>query len=99
LLASYMKSGDRKRRLALLDRLHRIVRDASTAEDPKRLDELLGEADEILSTAIRQVARNKLDDAALTALSLALDQTRITIAERRVALERSEKAATQPVSA
>jgi TRAP transporter TAXI family solute receptor len=99
LLASYMKSGDRKRRLALLDRLHRMVRDARTADDPKRLDELQCEADEILSTAIRQVARNKLDDAALTALSLALDQTRITIAERRVALERSEKAATQPVSA
>jgi len=61
----------------------RTARQAPTLE---ALEQAQAETDEILHNTILQVENEKLDQAALQAFALALEQTRAAIAERRAAL-------------
>jgi hypothetical protein len=56
---------------------------ARPAEIPETLDALQAEADEILASTIREVETQALEERALTAFTLALDQARLAIADRR----------------
>ena len=82
-LMNYSKVDDRVQKLHALDQLMDLIRAAREAPDIHILDQLQAEADDILQAAIKQVENNALDQGGLQAFSLALEQTRGAIAERR----------------
>jgi len=84
--ASYFRADDRVKSLKALDRLLDIVKAARNSETVEELIKLRQEADDMLSRTIRQVEANKLDESALMAFSLALDQAQLAISDRRSAL-------------
>src|SRR5262245_59109046 len=85
-LMNYSKVDDRVQKLHALDQLMDLIRAAREAPDVPALDRLQAEADDILQTAIQQVENNAVDQAGLQAFSLALQQTRGAIADRRTLL-------------
>ena len=85
-LASYFRADDRVKRLKALGRLLDIVKAARDAETVEELIKLREEADAVLGRTIRQVEANKLDESALMAFSLALDQAQLAISDRRSVL-------------
>ncbi|MGZ8403551.1 MAG: TAXI family TRAP transporter solute-binding subunit [Rhodoplanes sp.] len=85
-LTSYARADDRIRRLKVLERLLDIVKAARTAETLDQLTNLREEADGVLGRTIRQAEANKLDESALMAFSLALDQAQLAISDRRSTL-------------
>src|SRR5262245_55824911 len=85
-LMNYSKVDDRVQKLHALDQLMDLIRAAREAPDVPALDRLQAEADDILQAAIQQVENNALDQAGLQAFSLALQQTRGAIADRRALL-------------
>jgi len=85
-LMNYSKVDDRVQKLHALDQLMDLIRAAREAPDVPALDRLQAEADDILQAAIHQVENNALDQAGLQAFSLALQQTRGAIADRRTLL-------------
>ena len=80
--ASYLSSGERTRTNEHLDRLVQIVEKARAA-DRHELDALQLEVDAILASTIRQAEGAKLSADSLAAFSLALDQARLAIEQRR----------------
>ena len=85
-LASYSKSDDRARRLRVLEKLLEVTKAARTAETLQQLDELQAEIDKILSGMIQDVEGNTLDEAALAAFSISLDQAQQALSDRRATL-------------
>ena len=85
-LASYARADDWVKRLKILDRLLDIVQAARAAETLDELVRLREEADGVLSRTIRQVQASRLDESALMAFSLALDQAQLAISDRRSTL-------------
>jgi len=85
-LAGYLRADKRAHRSTLLERLIELTQAARTAESPQMLDVLQADADKILASTIREVERHTLEERALTAFKLALDQARLAIADRREAL-------------
>ncbi|MGA7427971.1 MAG: TAXI family TRAP transporter solute-binding subunit [Rhodoplanes sp.] len=85
-LASYARADDRVKRLKILERLLEIVKAARTAATLDELAKLRDEADAVLGRTIREVEANKLDESALMAFSLALDQAQLAISDRRATL-------------
>jgi hypothetical protein len=82
-LAGYLRAGKRAHRSELLERLIELMQSARIAETPDVLDRLQAEADAILASTIREVETNAMEDRALTAFTLALDQARLAITDRR----------------
>ena len=62
------------------------MKSARQADSVESLDRLEAEADEILATTVVDAEKNDLDQSAMAAFSLALDQLRAAIAARRAAL-------------
>jgi TRAP transporter TAXI family solute receptor len=85
-LAGYARAGDRSKKLTLLNGLLDLMKSARHADSVETLDRLETEADEILATAVVDSEKNDLDQSAMAAYSLALDQLRAAIADRRAAL-------------
>jgi len=56
---------------------------ARLAQTSAELDALQAEADEIVAATIREVENHAVEERALTAFTLALDQARLAIADRR----------------
>lgn len=86
-LMSYSKADDRVQRLRALERLLDITKAARTAANTAVLDELQAEIDGIHGRMIEEVEANSLDETAMMAYSLSLDQARSAIADRRAALQ------------
>jgi TRAP transporter TAXI family solute receptor len=72
-----------------LEHLLDVLRRARDADSRDLLDRLELEADEILAEALASASRQALDPQRLSAFSLALDQVRQAISERRRLLARS----------
>jgi len=85
-LMNYSKVDDRVKKLTALDRLLELMTTARHAQTLEALEEVQAEADDILHAAIHQVENENLDQAALQAFALALEETRGAIAERRASL-------------
>jgi TRAP transporter TAXI family solute receptor len=66
-----------------LERLLRILRDTRAAHDVLVLDRLEQEADDCFAETLATATNEEIDTARLTAFSLALDQVRLAIADRR----------------
>jgi hypothetical protein len=82
-IAGYLRAGKRAHRSELLERLIELMQSARIAATPDVLDKLQAEADAILASTIREVELNAMEDRALTAFTLALDQARLAITDRR----------------
>jgi TRAP transporter TAXI family solute receptor len=79
---------DRARVDALTQRLVIIMRSVRTAEDDARLDDFQHEIDEIFAIAVHAASSGVMQDGQLAALSLAMDQVRRALSERRANLQK-----------
>jgi TRAP-type uncharacterized transport system substrate-binding protein len=82
-VVGFAKVDDRVRRLKALERLLALTKSARHCETIEALDELQSEADKILGEMIREVESDSLDESALMAFSVSLDQAQLAISERR----------------
>ena len=82
-VVGFAKVDDRVRRLKALERLLELTKSARHAETAGALDELQAEADKILGDMIHEVENDALDEPALMAFSVTLDQAQLAISERR----------------
>lgn len=99
-LMSYAKADDRVRRMRVIERLLAIVKTARDAGSLADLDKLRADVDAILVRTLHQVERNDIEEAALMAFSLALDQAQLAINDRRaVLMEQEPSAPAQPTDA
>ncbi len=85
-LTSYTKADERVRHMRVLDHLVEVMTTARKAATIEELDRLRTDADDVLRKTIVQAERNDLDEQALMAFSLALDQTQMAISDRRATL-------------
>jgi TRAP-type uncharacterized transport system substrate-binding protein len=85
-LMSYAKADDRVRRMRVIEQLLGIVQAARSAKTPEEVDRLRREVDAILVRTLNQVERNDIEQSALMAFSLALDQAQLAVNDRRAVL-------------
>lgn len=85
-VTSYARADDRVRRMRVIDHLLDAVKAARVAQTLAEVEKLRGDVDDILKQTLREVEHNDLDQPALMAFSLALDQAQIAISDRRSAL-------------
>lgn len=79
----FTKVDDRARRLKALERLLELTKAARQAETSEALDELQGESDKVFGEMIEEVESGALDEAAVMAFSVSLEQVQLAIADRR----------------
>ncbi len=85
-LTSYSRADDRIRKLKALENLLDIAGAVRLAQTHEQLDTLRGDIDELVRRTMRQVERNALDESAMVAFSIALNQAQSAVAERRALL-------------
>jgi TRAP-type uncharacterized transport system substrate-binding protein len=85
-LASYSRADDRIRKLRALETLLDIAGTARFAETHEQLDKLRRDIDELVRRTMHQFERNDLDQSAMVAFSIALNQAQGAISERRAML-------------
>lgn len=85
-LASRMRTKSHERSEQLIERLLEILPAARAAEDFAELDGYERELDQALVSSVADLRLRKMDGTALHVVSLALDQARLAIQERRRAL-------------
>jgi TRAP-type uncharacterized transport system substrate-binding protein len=85
-LASYSRADDRIRKLRALETLLDIGATSRSAETHEQLDKLRRDVDELVRRTMHQVERNDLDESAMVAFSIALNQAQSAISERRAIL-------------
>jgi TRAP-type uncharacterized transport system substrate-binding protein len=85
-LTSYSRADDRIRKLKALENLLDIAGAVRLAQTHEQLDTLRRDVDELVRRAMRQVERNALDESAMVAFSIALNQAQSAVAERRALL-------------
>lgn len=82
-LAGYLRAGKRAHRSEVFEHLIELMQAARIAETTQALDALQAEADHILASTIREAEHNAMEERALAAFTLALDQARLAISDRR----------------
>ena len=82
-IVGFTKVDDRVRRLKALERLLVLTKSARHADSIDALDQLQNEMDQILGEMIQEVENDALDETALMAFSVSLDQAQLAISERR----------------
>ena len=92
-MVGYLRAGKHAHRSNLLERLIELMQAARIASTPRELDTLEAELDAILAATIREVEDQTVEERALTAFTLALDQARLAIADRRKTLLKRPSAA------
>jgi TRAP-type uncharacterized transport system substrate-binding protein len=85
-LTSYSRADDRIRKLKALENLLDIAGAVRLAQTHEQLDTLRADIDELVRRTMRQVERNALDESAMVAFSIALNQAQSAVAERRALL-------------
>lgn len=95
-VASYGKADQRVRRMRVLEHLLDVIKHARVATSLDELQKLREDVDKVLHTTISEVEKNNLDEAALTAFSLALDQAQLAINDRRAELGGTAAPAAEP---
>jgi TRAP-type uncharacterized transport system substrate-binding protein len=85
-LASYSRADDRIRKLRALETLLDIAATARSAETHEQLDRMRCDIDDLVRRTVRQVERNDLDESAMVAFSIVLNQAQSAISERRAIL-------------
>lgn len=95
-LMSNAKADDRVRRMRVIEHLLDIVKAARNAQTVAEIDKLREDVDVILVRTLHQVERNDIEESALMAFSLALDQAQLAINDRRAVLMGQEAAEVPP---
>src|SRR6185437_4182085 len=84
--ASAMKKDDRASRISWRDRLMDMLAAARRSDSAEELDRMQSEADEILRDMLNGFDHGVIEEAALTAFNIALNQFHSAVADRRVLL-------------
>jgi TRAP-type uncharacterized transport system substrate-binding protein len=82
-IVSFSKAGEREDRVEVIDHLVDLIAKARVATSGEELDRLTADVDEIMKTTLHQIEKGEVEDSQLSAFTLALDQARRAIAERR----------------
>jgi TRAP transporter TAXI family solute receptor len=82
-LASHLRADRRADRSKSLERLIALMQSARNGESLAALDALQAEIDEIFASTIREFERHSVEQGMLAAFTLALDQARLAVSERR----------------
>jgi TRAP transporter TAXI family solute receptor len=84
--ASYLKKDERNNSSSLRDRLLEMIVAARKSESSEELDQLQGEADEILRDTLQCFEHGAIEEGALIAFNIALEQFHNAVADRRTVL-------------
>lgn len=84
--AGYLKKDERDSNSHLRDRLFDMIAAARKSESTEKLDQMQAEADEILRDTLRCFDNGVIEEAALTAINIVLDQFHAAVADRKAVL-------------
>jgi TRAP transporter TAXI family solute receptor len=84
--ASYLKKDERNSNAHLRERLLEMIADARKTDSTEALDQMQTEADVILRDTLRCFEDGAIEEGALTAFNIALDQFHHAVADRRALL-------------
>jgi TRAP transporter TAXI family solute receptor len=84
--AGYLKRDDRTGNSTLRGRLLEMIAQARRSDSPDELDQMQSEADDILRDTLRCFDDGAIEDGALTAFGIALEQFHNAVADRRTLL-------------
>lgn len=84
--AGYLKKDERDSNSHLRDRLFDMIAVARKSESTEELDQMQAEADEILRDTLRCFDNGVIEEGALTAINIVLDQFHAAVADRKAVL-------------
>ncbi len=84
--AGYLKKDERNNNTSLRDRLLDMIAAARSSEAAEELDRLQGEADDILRETLQCFEHGAIEEGALIAFNIALEQFHNAVADRRTVL-------------
>ncbi|MGY8678995.1 TAXI family TRAP transporter solute-binding subunit [Bradyrhizobium sp. UFLA05-153] len=84
--AGYLKKDERDNNSHLRERLLDMIAAARRSETVDELDQMQGEADDILRDTLRCFDHGAIEESALTAFNIALDQFHSAVADRKALL-------------
>lgn len=84
--AGYLKKDERDTNSHLRDRLFDMIAAARKSESTDELDQMQAEADEILRDTLRCFDTGAIEQGALTAINIVLDQFHAAVADRKAVL-------------
>ena len=97
-VATYFRGDHRTRRLRLLQRVLDLVRKVPLAPSLEALDKLQRDVDNLVIAVIHQSEHEDYDETMQMSFSMALDQVRFALAERRAALIEQRETEAKPGS-
>ena len=84
--AGYLKKDERTNNTSLRERLLEMIPAARRSDSTEELDQMQTEADEILRDTLQCFEDGAIEEGALTAFNIALDQFHNAVADRRALL-------------
>lgn len=84
--AGYLKKDERSNNSSLRERLLEMLAIARRSDSTEELDQMQTEADDILRDTLHSFEHGAIDEGALTAFNIALDQFHNAVADRRALL-------------
>lgn len=84
--ASYFKQDERNNNINLRDRLLEMLTKARTSDSIEELDRMQAEADEILRDTLTCFEQGAIEQGALTAFNIAIEQFHYAVADRKTLL-------------
>jgi TRAP transporter TAXI family solute receptor len=84
--AGYLKKDERTNNSSLRERLLEMIAAARRSDSTEELDQMQTEADEILRDTLHSFENGAIEDGALTAFNIALDQFHNAVADRKAVL-------------
>jgi len=84
--AGYLKKDERNNNSSLRERMLEMIAAARRSDSTEELDAMQSEADEILRDTLHCYEHGAIDEGALTAFNIALDQFHNAVADRRAVL-------------
>jgi len=84
--AGYLKKDERNNNSSLRERLLDMIATARRSESPEELDQMQAEADDILRDTLHCYEHGTIEEGALTAFSIALEQFHNAVADRKALL-------------
>ncbi len=84
--AGYLKKDERNNNSHLRERLLDMISAARKSETTEELDQMQAEADDILRDTLRCFDHGAIEEAALTAFNITLDQFHVAVADRKAVL-------------
>ncbi len=84
--AGYLKKDERTNNSSLRERLLDMIATARRSESPEELDQMQAEADDILRDTLHCYEHGAIEEGALTAFNIALEQFHNAVADRKALL-------------